>query len=136
MQVRAIWIGSEWGTPSELNPADGNTEVFVTLDDGSIWTATFFSYRNIATRVESDKSSGECLGGKYFWAWDMILVDEVTRERIEEVVRHFFEERSFTGAFRECIEQDGVIYPRYNNPSEAFESSKDIQLRPDYSPRS
>jgi hypothetical protein len=115
MRIQSIWIEAENWELGELNPADANTSVVVTLEDGSIWTATFFTYRNVLTLVESYKSDSECLNGKYFWAWDMILVDEVTRERIEEVVRHFFEEREFSGPFRECSEHNGILFPRYNN---------------------
>src|SRR5437773_12452056 len=43
------------------------------------WVATFFSYQNILSLANKNRVAGECLGGKYFVATDMILVAEVTR---------------------------------------------------------
>jgi hypothetical protein len=42
------------------------------------------------------------LSGKYFWASDMILVDEVTRARIDEVIKHLIEEGEFEVVFSRC----------------------------------
>jgi hypothetical protein len=43
----------------------------------------------ISKLVEKNKITGECLNGKYFWASDMILVEEVSRERIQEIIELF-----------------------------------------------
>jgi len=92
MKIQSIWIEAEEWAAGEWTPADDNTDVIVTCDDGSRWVATFFSYRNITSLVEKNQRTGECLSGKYFWASDMILVDEVTRARIEEVAHYLSEE--------------------------------------------
>ncbi|HYE76162.1 MAG TPA: hypothetical protein VEF04_22645 [Blastocatellia bacterium] len=85
--ITDIWIEAEEWTSSEWNINDCNTDVAVTFTDGRRWTATFFTYSNISTLIEKNRQSGECLSGKYFCASDMVLVDEVSRERIElEVV--------------------------------------------------
>ncbi len=39
------------------------------------------------------------LKGRYFWATDMILVDQLSRERVEEVVSHLISEGEFENAF-------------------------------------
>ena len=95
-----VWIEAEQWASGEWNPTDGNSAVMVSFEKGAEWVATFFSYRNISTLVEKNRSSGECLHGKYFWASEMILVDEVSRERIEEVVRHLIEVGEFESVFR------------------------------------
>lgn len=102
-----IWIEAEIWTSGEWTPADDNTDVIVTLDDGTKWIATFFSYANIAGLVEKNRRTGECLGGKYFWASDMVLVDEVSRSRIEEITAYLLEEAplEFESLFRK-IESD------------------------------
>ena len=88
MKVESIWIGSEEWAFGEWTPANDNTDVIVTLEDRSRWGATFFSYSNIISLVNKNKLTGECLSGKYFWASDMVLADEVSRERIEEIVEY------------------------------------------------
>jgi hypothetical protein len=83
-----IWIEMEAGEPSTGTPEDDNTDVTITFADGTRWGATFFSYANIAALTEKNRRTGENLSGKYLWASDMILVDEVSRPCIEEVVEH------------------------------------------------
>jgi hypothetical protein len=103
MKTYSILIEAEaWA--DGWNQLDDNTDVFVTFDDGARWVATFFTYQNMLSLVEKDKESGECLSGKYFWASDMILVDEVSRERIEEVIADLIKENEFEQVFDFCEE--------------------------------
>jgi hypothetical protein len=76
--------------------------VIVTFESGERWVATFFSYQNILSLREKNRATGECLGGKYFSATDMILVDEVSRERIEEVVAEMLGQKEFATYFARC----------------------------------
>jgi hypothetical protein len=94
-----LWIEAEEWAPGEWTPADDNTDVIVTFADASCWVATFLSYANIQTLTEKNRQTGECLAGTYFWASDMILIDEVTRSRIEEVVQHLIQEGEFEAIF-------------------------------------
>ena len=107
MKIKAIWIEAEKWASGEWTPDDDNTDVIVTLDDGSRWVASFFSYRNIGSLVEKNQRTGECMSGKYFWASDMILADEVSRPRIEEIAHHLAEQEplEFRSIFRR-IEED------------------------------
>lgn len=104
MKKYSIWIEAEAWAEGEWNLDDGNTDVIVKFDDGARWVASFFTYQNILSLVEKDKKTGECLGGKYFWASDMILVDEVSRERIEEVIADSIKEDEFEKVFDFCEE--------------------------------
>lgn len=83
----SIWIEAEECAEGQWNFLNDNTDVIVTFNDETRWIASFFTYRNINTLVEKNKKTGEYLNGKYFGASDMVLVDEVSRERIEEVVQ-------------------------------------------------
>jgi hypothetical protein len=50
------------------------------------------------------------LNGKYFVATDMILVDEVSLERIEEVVADLIKENEFKTYFSRCEDDaDGAV---------------------------
>jgi hypothetical protein len=101
-----IWIEAELWAPGQWNPVDDTTDVIVTFADRSRWVATFFSYANIATRVTNYRRSGESLGGKYFWSSDMILVDEVSRKRLEEVVAHLLHKGDFKRIFTRSDDAD------------------------------
>ena len=88
LKVVDIWIEAEERAPNEWNIADDNTDVTVTLSDESRWIATFSTYQNILSPAKKNQTTGECRSGAYFWAPEMILVDQISRPRIEEIVRH------------------------------------------------
>jgi hypothetical protein len=102
MSIRSIWIENEVAEPfpgGAHNPRNTNTDVLVTLENGTRWGATVFSYENISTLVEKNRNTGECLGGRYFWASNMLLLDLVTREEITQVVEHLLETGEFESIF-------------------------------------
>lgn len=94
-----IWIEAEQWSPGQWDYDDCNSDVIVSFKAGPEWAATFFTYKNISTLVEKNEGTGECLNGKYFWATDMILIDEISRERIEEVVKHLIATGEFESVF-------------------------------------
>ena len=55
---------------------------------------------NILSLSEKNRGTGENLGGRYLASTDMILVDELTRPRIEEVVADLVADGSFNVFFR------------------------------------
>lgn len=101
-QYYTLWIETEQWAAEEWNIYDDNTDVIVTFKDGTRWVASFFTYQNIQTLVEKNKQTGECMFGKYFWSSDMILVDECSRERIEEVVKGLLDNGEFEAVFERC----------------------------------
>jgi hypothetical protein len=109
VQVRSIWIENEITVDEHgrtHDPTDTNSDVIVTMTDRSRWVATFFSYTNIDSLVAKNRVSGECLSGRYFWASDMILVDEVTRERIEAIIKDLLTTHEFQAIFTRCATDD------------------------------
>lgn len=109
MQGYTLWIEAEEWDPGEWTPTDDNTDVIVTFEDGSRWVASFFSYANIHTLTEKNRQTGECMSGAYFWGSDMILIDEVSRPRIEEVIQYLLHEGEFEMAFTHCPPDDSAI---------------------------
>jgi len=97
--IKSIWIEAEHWASGEWNPRDENSAVRVELSDGTAWVATFFTYQNIESLRLKKAATGECLSGKYFWATDLVLIDELTRARVEEVVAHMLAEQEFSSAF-------------------------------------
>ncbi len=79
---------------------DDNVDVEVTKEDGSRWSATFFTVKNVSTLLTRWKASGENCGGLYFYGGrDAIVVDVVTPEVIERVVECLFSEDEFESVF-------------------------------------
>lgn len=97
-----IWIEAEQWVKGEWDIYSDNTDVIIEFDKGERWVASFFTYSNISKLVEENKKTGEYLGGKYFWSSDMVLVDEVSRERIEEIVKYLIRTGEFVTIFKKC----------------------------------
>lgn len=95
-----VWIEKENCVDKDNDISQGNTDVMVKFEDGTRFWATFFTYDNINCLRQKNIKSGECLGGKYFWSSDLILVDEINRARIEEVIEHLIRTREFAEVFR------------------------------------
>ena len=65
---------------------DDNVDVVVMLSNGERRTVTFFTLNNIKRLMTQFEQSGECLGGLYFWAKEMVVVRDLKEETIHEVV--------------------------------------------------
>ena len=51
-------------------------------------------------------ASGECLGDKYLWASDLILIDDTSRASIEAVIRDLVASGDYRSALSEVIEPE------------------------------
>jgi hypothetical protein len=100
----SIWIEAEEWAAGERTASDDNSDVIVTFENGDRWVATFFSYQNTTSLAAKNRQTGECLAGKYFVATEMILVDELSRNRIEEVVANLIEGNDLKTYFARCEE--------------------------------
>ncbi|AYK08760.1 hypothetical protein [Brevibacillus laterosporus] len=100
--VKEIWINVEQSEDKNYDIYDNNVDVMVTLSDNSKWVATFFTYENIKTLQQKNKKTGENLKGAYLWTSDMVLVDNVSRKRIEEIINHLINEDDFKYIFVHC----------------------------------
>jgi hypothetical protein len=98
MEIMSIWIGAEEGA-GEWTSDDASSDVEVVLSDRSRWRGSFVTYRNIASLCAKNAQTGTCLSGSYFWASDLLLVDVLSRQRVEEVVRDLIHEGQLPKAF-------------------------------------
>lgn len=101
-----LWIEAEEWAPGEWNPADDVTDAVVTLADGSRWVASFCTFAHLATLRANCAESGECLGGKYLWASDLVLVDDTSRPSLEAVVTDLLARGELRSAFSEVDEDE------------------------------
>lgn len=117
----SIWIeAEEWEAGWDIH--DATSDVIVKFEDGSRWVASFFTYKYIQTIVEENRQTGECLQGKYYWSSDMLLVDECSRTRIEEVIEHLIAEDHFESIFDKCEDSidEGETIKVIKSPSENY----------------
>jgi len=97
--MKEIWIeAEEWS--SDYDIFDENTDVIVKLEDETKWVASFFTYKNILSLKNKNEATSECLNGKYFWASDMLLIEEISRETITKVVTQLLTNGEFWRVFK------------------------------------
>lgn len=101
IDIKEIYIAAEQWAKGEWNYADDNTDVIITTKKGKRYVASFFTYKNVESLTEKNKKTGEWFGGKFFWASDMVLIDNCSRKSIEEVIQHLNEENEILEIFNE-----------------------------------
>ena len=97
-----LWIEAEHWAPGEWQPRDDVTDATVTLADGTRWAASFCAFDHLVTLRSNCAANGECLGGKYLWASDLILIDDTSRPSIAGAVRDLLSSGELRSAFSLC----------------------------------
>lgn len=88
---------------------DDNLDLEVMFEDGRKFTATVFTLNNIKSLFEKNKHSGECGNGLYFWATEMILVEELTTEIFNNLVHNLIDDGEFESAFNQVRNEDMLL---------------------------
>ncbi len=97
-----------------LNPDNDNVDVQVTFPNGESFSAVFFTLQNIDTLMKHYKKTGECAKGLYFWASDMLIVQELTEQNICETIDNLLAEEEFASVFSKN-EASPIIAPKDGN---------------------
>ena len=99
-KIADIYLSVDHDIESTLVDDQRYTDVVVVFENGEKHVASFFSYESLELLNAAHRESGEFLNGKYFWAPGMVLIDECSRESIEEVIEELMEEGDFKYIFR------------------------------------
>jgi len=83
----------------ELDLINDNVDVEVILDNGDRYSATFFTISNIQFLLDQYKKTGECSYGLYFWASDMIIVENISEDIIRDTVFDLLHSGEFYTSF-------------------------------------
>ncbi|MDE6519547.1 MAG: hypothetical protein K2K91_03675 [Ruminococcus sp.] len=85
MEIKNIWFEFEtWA--DGYNEYDANSDVYFELDDGTKWSATFFTYKNLFNLSKKNQLTGECLAGQYFYADKPIFISKMSKQLIISVL--------------------------------------------------
>ncbi|MFC8583669.1 hypothetical protein ACFUGD_03700 [Streptomyces sp. NPDC057217] len=92
-------------------PSDGedldevcNIDVFVTLKDGSRWTATVFTVAEVERLMKLWAGTDEALGGRYFWVPDGLIVRDSGIDNMTGVIAGLIENGEFSEIFQQVID--------------------------------
>ena len=100
-KIANIFLSGENEPESGLATDQISTDVIVVFESGAKHVASFFSFKGLELLREQHRETGEYLQGKYFWAPRMLLVDDCSRENIEQVVLDLICEGDFMEVFQE-----------------------------------
>lgn len=91
-------------------PSDGedldevcNVDVFVTLKDGSRWSATVFTVAEVERVMKLWAGTDEALGGRYFWVSDGLIVRDPGIDNMTDVIAGLIENGEFPEIFQQVI---------------------------------
>ena len=82
-----------------FDPNNDNVDVEVTFQNGESFSAVFFTLQNIETLMKRYKKTGECADGLYFWASDMVIVQQLSEKIICATIDKLLTEDEFESVF-------------------------------------
>ena len=106
-----------------LNSDNDNIDVQVTFPNGERFSAVFFTIRNIEALMKRYKKTGECAGGLYFWASDLIIVESLTEKTICKTIDHLLAEDEFGYIFSKNEDPKDVSPKEGDKLFECFDES-------------
>ncbi len=106
-----------------LNSDNDNVDVQVIFPNGECFSAVFFTIRNIEALMKRYKKTGECAGGLYFWASDMIIVKSLTKKTICKTIDHLLAEDEFGYVFSKNEDPKNVSPEEGDKLFECFDES-------------
>ena len=87
---------------------DDNIDVEVRFPNGARFTATFFTVENLKTLFAKNHKTGECSNGTYFWATEMIIVENLKLASLHATIEGLLRDNEFKGAFTR-VPDEGCI---------------------------
>lgn len=102
--IAGIYLSSESREKYFAEKPEGITDVVVEFESGEQFIASFFSYQKVWEMRKEYVETGKFLNGSYFWASEMILIDNCEKSTIRKVVEHLLEEGDFLNAFMKISE--------------------------------
>lgn len=86
MQFYDVWYEfDEWEKGFDVY--NESADVHFSLSDGSRWCASFYTYEKLSSLAHKNADSGECLGGRYFYADKPVFIEKLDKELILAVLR-------------------------------------------------
>ncbi|MGW5769663.1 hypothetical protein ACWEVY_11010 [Streptomyces longwoodensis] len=75
-------------------------DLWVTFADGERWSATVFTLDEARRLMDRWQDTEECLGGRYFFGWDDLIVRDPGIEAMTRVIDDLVRSGSYTSAMR------------------------------------
>lgn len=81
-----------------------NIDMWVTFADGQRWSGTVFTLDEARRLMDRLQNTGECLGGRYFYGWDDLIVRDQGIPAMVQVI----DKLVTTGDYRSALRPLGL----------------------------
>ncbi|RMG55662.1 MAG: hypothetical protein D6722_27545 [Bacteroidetes bacterium] len=101
VEIEEMWIEPDPG-------CDEEAEVTVGFSDGTLWRAHLLSYQQLGRNLVLARQNGEGMSGRYFWRPDLLLVSQLERDQVMQVVYDLLETHRFEEVFAPAMSFDNT----------------------------
>lgn len=77
-----------------------NVDMWVTFIDGQRWSGTVFTVDEARRLMDRWSDTGECLGGRYFYGWDTLIVRDPGIPAMVHVIDNLVTSGDYRSALR------------------------------------
>ncbi|MEY9994600.1 hypothetical protein ABIE67_006632 [Streptomyces sp. V4I8] len=99
-RIRDLFVPGAGEEPDEVC----NVDMWVTFADGQRWSGTVSTLDEARRLMDRWKGTGECLGGRYFYGWDDLIVRDPGLPAMVRVI----DDLVTTGDYRSALRPLGL----------------------------
>lgn len=99
-KIKEVYLSADYTKTALTSSEADSTDVIIQLENGDKLVASFFTYDFIGDWKVNEEDSDENFHGKYFWAPNMIIVDDCSKENILAIIQHLIDEGDFKDVFK------------------------------------
>lgn len=83
-----------------------DVDMWVIFDSGERWSGTMYTLDNVRRTMDRWRQTGECLGGRYFYVWDGLIVRDRGIPGMVDVVDALVRSGDYRSVFRDVGPED------------------------------
>lgn len=99
-KFRGYTFRFNWTSSEPFDPKEETVEVRLTTRDGQEYSANFTALRFIEYMFNKNKRTGECADGTYFCMPNMVLVEEISEQKVRATIDDLIEKLEIGAHFR------------------------------------
>lgn len=99
-KIKEVYLSADYEKTALTSSKTDSTDVIIQMENGDKHVASFFTYDFISEWKLKEKNSDENFHGKFFWAPNMIIVDNCRKDNIINIVQHLIDEGDFKEVFK------------------------------------
>ena len=100
MEIKKMYLSSDYTQEDLDNQKTDSTDVIIHLRNGEKLAASFFTYDYIENWKANKEGLRKDIESSFFWAPNMVIVKDCSRDRVADVVQYLIDEGDFLNVFK------------------------------------